>query len=546
MERNQTEKQTREPVRRQRLPLSQRELSTELTEEFTLPDYQPEVRRLVGVTATVRPPARYIGGGEAELSGGVDYTVLYVGNDGTLAAAPLFAEYRFALALDPDPDMDATDAPGLVALVTAESVTARVTAPRKLTIKCRLRAQTRCEMTCLIGERYSGELPEGTELCRLTDTLESVSVYSGIEEGLTLTEEVIPDGTVDDLQILSAEGKVFLTSLEAGSGEVRCRGEVYLTLTVLHEPNGAETFSLLSEPVSAEKGTAPTAPPQLSTLTRKLPLEATIPVEGADVSCRATAWGTCTDLSVAVEEGRILCELGLALEAICQKREQTEYTKDLYVAGRDSSCTYRDRQIPIGICAGLGNLSAHGTATLSELGIRPGAQLLNVTGTASVAGVTVEKERAVLSGNVRFALMLADVSGEVSSAEALFPFRYMLEGERLTETTPELCCQAVAQLISSRARIDGDRLVVDGEIALSYSLTGERTVKMPELLRLGEIRRESSGELRLYYPAPGETLWEAAKRFCVPVTALTEQNELPTACRADAPESMGKTRFLLV
>ena len=58
--------------------LLDRILTQDITQELSLPDYQPEIKRLLRVNATIQPPTRYIGGGNIEFSGNVDFTVLYL------------------------------------------------------------------------------------------------------------------------------------------------------------------------------------------------------------------------------------------------------------------------------------------------------------------------------------------------------------------------------------------------------------------------------------------------------------------------------------
>ena len=62
--------------------LCDRTVNTEVSGDFTLPDYQPELRRLLAVMPTPLPPAKYVGSTGVELNGTVDYQVLYVGGDG--------------------------------------------------------------------------------------------------------------------------------------------------------------------------------------------------------------------------------------------------------------------------------------------------------------------------------------------------------------------------------------------------------------------------------------------------------------------------------
>ena len=68
--------------RRFQMPLCERTVTTELSNDYTLPDYQPEIRRILKVIPSILPPAKYIGGNNAEFNGTIDYNMLYVGADG--------------------------------------------------------------------------------------------------------------------------------------------------------------------------------------------------------------------------------------------------------------------------------------------------------------------------------------------------------------------------------------------------------------------------------------------------------------------------------
>ena len=61
------------------VPINEKTVTTELSGDFTLPDYQPEIKRLLKVSAEVLPPQKYVGDSEGEISGGIDYYVLYTG-----------------------------------------------------------------------------------------------------------------------------------------------------------------------------------------------------------------------------------------------------------------------------------------------------------------------------------------------------------------------------------------------------------------------------------------------------------------------------------
>ena len=59
------------------MPLCESTVTQEVTGDYTLPDYQPEVRRVLHVGVQILPPAKYVSGNRVELNGNLDYTLLY-------------------------------------------------------------------------------------------------------------------------------------------------------------------------------------------------------------------------------------------------------------------------------------------------------------------------------------------------------------------------------------------------------------------------------------------------------------------------------------
>ena len=91
---------------RVQVPICDRQTVTELSSDFSLPDYQPQIKRLLRVSATVSPPDHYVGSGRAELSGTVDYSILYSGNDGALYCATERADYQLSVPVEMGADID--------------------------------------------------------------------------------------------------------------------------------------------------------------------------------------------------------------------------------------------------------------------------------------------------------------------------------------------------------------------------------------------------------------------------------------------------------
>ena len=141
---------------RLQIPVSDKNTVTELSGDFVLPDYQPEIKRLLKIGAAVLPPSKYISDREAELAGNVDYYVFYIGSDNAPYCAPLTAEYKITAPMDEASDVDGfLNSLGCGAVIYPDMISGRVTAPRKLNIKCRLKSRVQVFGELAVEDGYS-------------------------------------------------------------------------------------------------------------------------------------------------------------------------------------------------------------------------------------------------------------------------------------------------------------------------------------------------------------------------------------------------------
>lgn len=69
------------------------ENTVDVSEDFVLPDYCPEVRRVLGVTARASVGGKYLSGEELEADGDVTYTVVYMGGEGEICQSSRTSAY---------------------------------------------------------------------------------------------------------------------------------------------------------------------------------------------------------------------------------------------------------------------------------------------------------------------------------------------------------------------------------------------------------------------------------------------------------------------
>lgn len=499
------------------VPLCDKQTVTELSSDFSLPDYQPQIKRLLRVRATVSLPDTYVGSGRVEASGTVDYAILYSGNDGALYCATESAEYQMSLPVELTADVDLNEGLLCDVEVLPDLTTGRVVAPRRLSVKCRLRSRVRVFGTRRLEDAVSE--PEKYAVERLCSEAESARLFFGTGETLQLGDEILLEAGDADLRVISAEGEVFVSEVTAGSGVIHARGEVCLKLLCCHEASPMPPVTLL----------------------RRIPFTQAIPTDGAEVNCEACADGVCSEIRITVEEGRILCEVGVRLHARAQRNERFSFTKDLYSTNTACESKMGSLTLPRALRCGNGNVSVNHTLSLEEAGIRPGMQVVDLSLTPGSYALEGENGKYRLTGRCRAHVILADEE-DYSAQEFELPFRYEIDGEG----NGALDCDARVSAISCRARVDGERIAIDGELAVSMAVRGERRVELLTEVAFGEPFAKSGAAYTVCYPSADDTLWSVAKRYHRAVHAVSEANALAGSPAADSPDSLAGVKYLLV
>ena len=140
------------------------ERTVEVGGDFTLPDYLPEIRRILRAEAACVPGGEYFKDGRGEYAGAVAFTLIYQDGEGTVTAVPLDSDYGFAIE-------DAGEGRPLSREDRVEAVSCRPKAPRRVTLKARLS----CRVTLTLEE----ELPTASALLPAGVSEEGVEALVG-------------------------------------------------------------------------------------------------------------------------------------------------------------------------------------------------------------------------------------------------------------------------------------------------------------------------------------------------------------------------------
>lgn len=277
-------------------------------------------------------------------------------------------------------------------------------------------------------------------------------------------------------------------------------------------------------------------------VTRKLPFEGQIETDAAAVNGQAVVWGSCNELSLSMEDGRILCEAEVVLQARTSQNDTLSYTADWYATDRQSRCTSERYRLPRLLRQVNANFTQSEARTLEELGLAPGTQIVDIAGVAVIDGVEVERGKYVVNGKCRYSLVTAE-DGELNSKELELPLRYVLDGS--AEDVPHTH-EGQLQLLSARARMDAERLAIDAELGICLCILGESEINMVSETSVGEATERVPGALVLCYPSAQDTLWSVGKRYGASLDELVRVNRLGGEHRADDVASLAGVRMLVV
>lgn len=468
------------------MPMCQRTVNTDISEDMTIPDYYPEIRRVLCLSEALPSPAAFVGGGRVELSGVADYTLIYVSGDGQLCSAPLSAEYSLQLPLENISEFELSEGVTVMAHSNADSSTVRLMAPRRLQLRSHVSTTVSAwgKRDCA-GEELGVESPEAIQ--RLMAECSCAEVVCESSDPITLEDEYrLPEGA----RIAHARGNVVIRNASSDGEAIRISGELIVRMLIMKD--GEE---------------------RAESVTRRIKLEAETELDGVSVDSgapvRVDGEVTQLDLGVESEDGSVSIKADVVLR-VCAVTERTvEYTRDLYSTKQSCRVKTVQRRLPVLMANGRGEASISQRISLGELGIPEDAQVIDSLGRVVLSGLGQEDGQGYIEGECICSVIYRS-EGEISCCEVRCPVKYELDSDGEVESL-----DATGETVELKARLEGDSLELDGQIAVCYTALGSKTVEMLESAELGEELPATVGQWTVCYVTDGDDSWSIAKRYRV-------------------------------
>ena len=485
-------------------------ISHDVSEEFILPDYTPEVRKVLCVKAEALPESKYVsdtqGAASVEFGGTVTYSVIYTDDEGKLSSTPLSSNYESRAQIPAEPSIVFID-------TEVDNITCRVNAPRKLTLKSRLKSRI---MT--LGENEIKEnitpLSSADEFFieRMSEKVKTLLVKTSSMQNIHISDK-FDMGNLSTFRPIMCDASVIISESKAQPSYVSTRGEV--SIKCVCETNEG-----------------------MVTLSKTMPLAEEIETDGAEIGDNARSVARCVSLSISNEqngdENQLFFDVSCEIECEVMRNEEKFLTKDCYSTKYESEPTYKQ----IDVFSVLKNANA--SFTLSE-GVKRKTkdidEIIEIIANPSYEKTEIKVGKALIMGKLSITVIgkspkVEDGESEYLSEEYEIPFKYECD---IAKTASEPITRATFCIGNINARYDNDKFYCTAEVFPSVCILGKdiTTILDTSTLKKDKEIKNNASCVRVYFPKDGDILWEVAKKYHTTSKKIMEENSLPSPSLKD-------------
>ena len=191
--------------------------------EYVLPDYMGDIRKVLTSRARVVPGGSFVSDGGVEISGVVEYEIVYSDSENKLTVISCSSDYAIKAQADTE------ECEGVFAESYVSLPSIRITGPRKLVIKATVGTDA-----MLMSEAHlsvSGDAFEREETPECATRAINIAYSRNGESGereYAEEAERLEGVRSDEVEILSTGGSVRVIETESVDGGVRIKGELII------------------------------------------------------------------------------------------------------------------------------------------------------------------------------------------------------------------------------------------------------------------------------------------------------------------------------
>lgn len=469
--------------------------------DISLPDYCPDIQRILKCQVYPRIISRGITGDRLELEGSYTVKVFYL-DSGGMAVRSCESSDSFSAAITLKQSADNAQ---IVAFTRVEYINCRATSPRRLDIHG---AFSVCARVITQGETevVSNIDGEGVEQQKNTMSLNKVVGFSqqqfSVDEILELGQ-----GKPSADNIIRLDGFTSLQDFKIVSNKLMIKGEVYVKF-------------LYS---SSEKDTA------LEVMEYAIPFNQMLDCDGVTEDC------TCdVKLNVAGIEAQIKNDYSgdkiffdvqakIFANAVAYRNSEITMVTDAYSKQYELNIASKQKNVDNLIQPVSDTYILKTTLTTEDVSV---LKVMDIWNEMSTVTANHENSQIVYKGKINLCVLALNTENRPFYFERMADFEYP---RSYSNNAENVRCNADVSVAGISYRITGSGIDVKAELKLSANLYSQASFKMITDVTADETKpraQDKSAALSIYYADPGENLWNIAREYCTSVDAIKLENDL--------------------
>jgi len=504
------------------------EKECESATEYLLPDYMGDVKKLLMSRARIVPAGKFVSDGSVEVSGNVEYDLLYLDSSGKLTAVNAASDYLQSFEVDGESYTDSAEESRVGALKV------RVTGPRKISLKAEVKTVLAVSADTEISVEGNAFSDEGREVEKCTAEISFASSLFEKSAGHEYAEVLLSfEGTAEDgVEIASVNAVSKITEAKAGDGDVTLKGENIVSC-IMFLPEGA--------PRAVKKAFA---------------FEERIAVEGArEGMCVISSSDVCSatvDLSADGDYMSLIANLNVQYGVELIENKALEVVTDAYTPGCECKNKYSDVEFSELIKAGCERF---------QLSLRCDKAAEKLESVSDVISVGAELRTVAFEAGDGFVRFFGDVMASgigyetnVDGSITYLPFKIQSQFDEKVniDCQNKGKTQLDAQLYVEDCEVsdEGESLLIRCFLCAKYYLFSNKSARVITLCETEENREllSEKSTVTVYYPQSGERLFDIAKKYKTTSLKIAKDNELSDSALAsfDSPDSLIGVKRLII
>ena len=475
---------------------------TEVTGDFTLPDYLPDVRRILRVSAEARVTSRSMTGERLTVTGDAALTLLYCSEENTVRAFQVSIPFSHSISV-----AGLDESAFITAKLTAENTSCRLIGPRRCTLRTTPSINVRAlaaRKTAPDTNALSDAIKEGALYTHTTPVPASCLTYAA-RDGLRYAED-IPLKNARAASVLRCSCEVCVSECRTAEGSVTLKGTLEVCVLCAVMEDGAI---------------------RNKALTCSIPFAETLEdgcIREGD-TCEPDITVTAVTPSIVGDGSSIGVDCTVDISCICAQNVTLDIVCDAYLSDRDVAISLEEQTVIRPHKTIIGTIPlTHTVKTDSQARAKA---LIDASARITQERCEIAGGKIKYQGTAELSMIFENEDGEFVPELSSTPIQF--EADAPPVDPAHLYTEADCRPSRLSFRFDeSGTAAFDGECSILLTVMEKSKIHLPRCLTTTDEPTFEAPKypLILCYPQSGESLWDIAKRYHVSTEVLCRANDL--------------------